>query len=187
MSKRPHGSWKITHGGSNSAEYRTWTGLRQRCNNPNHPKFKHYGARGIVVCERWNNSFENFLADMGERPPGCSIDRIDNDGPYSPENCQWATSLQQRHNQRPSHREKKIEAFGVSGSANFVAKTFGLNSSAVLYRTEVLGENTEQAIINLKGIKPDQVQHPTTEAASLPKPLLEFHQRERRVCQLAPS
>lgn len=99
----------ISHGhsrrGCETPEYRAWAAMLQRCYNSKNKDFKHYGARGISVCPRWRESFQDFLADMGLKPHhALSIDRIDNDGDYGKENCCWATAKQQRHNQRKASR-----------------------------------------------------------------------------------
>lgn len=87
--------------GMRSTEYNTWKGMRERCSNPKHIGWKHYGGRGIRVCKRWRESFKAFLSDMGRKPtPRHSLDRINPNGNYTPRNCRWATPHEQRMNQR---------------------------------------------------------------------------------------
>lgn len=94
-----HGHGSTGNGGKGTPAWNTWKDMRQRCNNANNEAFKWYGARGISVCDKWSD-FRNFLSDMGEKPHGLSIGRIDNDGNYCKENCRWETPIQQSNNQR---------------------------------------------------------------------------------------
>lgn len=100
---RTHGmSQSVTRGGKAATEYQIWNGMIGRCSQPSHISWPLYGARGISVCERWR-TFSNFYEDMGPRPSAKhSIDRIDSDGDYTPENCRWATAKEQFSNQRVS-------------------------------------------------------------------------------------
>jgi hypothetical protein len=93
---RTHGNWT---NGRASPTYRSWRSMHDRCKHPYMNGFEYYGGRGISVCDSWKY-FETFLSDMGERPAGHSLDRINPDGNYEPNNCRWATRLEQRHNRR---------------------------------------------------------------------------------------
>jgi hypothetical protein len=97
------------HGCSNkvNSEYTTWQGMKHRCTNPKDVCYRYYGGRGITVCDRWFNSFENFIADMGVRPfKGAQLDRIDNEKGYSPENCKWSTAKENANNKRKPVRKE---------------------------------------------------------------------------------
>lgn len=111
-------------------EYRSWKDMRARCNNPNNTDFKDYGGRGIKVCARWEN-FAHFFDDMGDRPAGASIDRIDVNGDYSPENCRWADASTQANNKRSNHR---ISFQGATRTLQEWCRHFGLDHSKVRYR-----------------------------------------------------
>ena len=101
---------KTKHGKRHTPEYHSWAGMIQRCHNPNsHAYKKYYGSRGISVCSRWRTSFEQFFEDMGNRPSAeHSLDRIDVNGNYEPENCRWATASQQSANRRPWKKGARV-------------------------------------------------------------------------------
>jgi hypothetical protein len=96
MGKKTHGMWK-------HPLYKTWCNMRQRCYNQKDRRYKDYGGRGITICDHWL-WFPNFIEDVGERPEGCSVDRIDNNGNYTPENVRWATPTIQSRNRRDNNK-----------------------------------------------------------------------------------
>src|SRR5216684_698369 len=134
----------LTHGCSRNPEFRStykaWDSMKQRCCNPNDHAYKDYGGRGIKICERWINSFENFFTDMGVRPigmtgkrPTYSIDRIDNDGNYTPTNCRWATGHQQQTNQRRSRQTEPAHNAPPFNSYISSSRRYPLASSAAFF------------------------------------------------------
>lgn len=129
------GNGRITHGEGSfkrqSPEYTSWRSMIERCRSPNSTGWHRYGGRGISVCDRWH-SFENFLADMGRKPsPHHSIDRIDNDGNYEPENCRWATNAEQLYNRSCTRR---IEYRGQSLTIMEASRISGLPSPTIKRR-----------------------------------------------------
>lgn len=107
------------HGLTGSSEYRAWSHAKARCHTVTDHKYRLYGARGIVMCEEWRNSFEAFFAHVGKRPIGLTLDRIDTDGHYEPGNVRWATHSQQNKNRRPFHRDKsKNQQCTASGNSD---------------------------------------------------------------------
>ena len=123
---------KTPRGQPQPREYRIWAGIKQRCLNSNQPMWSLYGGRGISVCERWRLSFQDFFDDMGPMPSrDHSIERVDNDGNYCPENCRWATAREQCRNHR---RNRRITIKGVTKTAVEWSEETGLDQSLICYR-----------------------------------------------------
>jgi hypothetical protein len=118
------------HGMSKTKVYRSWCHMKARCLSPTDKKFRRYGGRGIIVCDRWMSSFENFYADMGPCPVGMTLDRKDNDGNYEPENCRWADYRTQRRN---SSSTRPLEAFGRRWLMTDWARHTRLSESRIHY------------------------------------------------------
>lgn len=123
---------KRVHGLSHMKAYHIWTKIMDRCYNPKARSYKHYGARGISVCTRWHDVV-NFIADMGDKPDGLSIDRIDNSKGYSPENCRWATNFEQAQNTRLN---RMIEINGECFCLSEWIRRKGISMSTFYYRTK---------------------------------------------------
>jgi len=121
-----------THGMSHSREYKSWRAIMDRCLNPNDKSWKDYGGRGIIVCQRWQESFENFYADMGNKPtPKHSIERKNNDLGYDPSNCRWATVKEQNRNRRSNTR---ITHNGITLTLVEWEEKLGLNYNVLCQR-----------------------------------------------------
>lgn len=126
----PLGAARTKHGMSKSRAYSIWCGMHQRCGNPNNSAYPRYGGRGIFICERWHK-FENFLDDMGEPTEDQTLDRKDNDGPYSPDNCRWATRLEQSLNKSDN---RWITVHGETKPVTVWARELGLGHSTIQER-----------------------------------------------------
>lgn len=111
--------------------YAVWASMKDRCLNPRAKAFPHYGGRGIKVCERWRNSYQAFADDMGDRPHGYSLDRIDNDADYGPGNCRWADRTTQQRNQR---RAVYVTIEGVRYRAIELAESAGMKTDTIVNR-----------------------------------------------------
>lgn len=129
MARRRERKW--VHG-SSTPTYFSWRSMRYRCRSPKSHGYPHYGGRGITYCARWE-SFDNFYDDMGERPPGRSLDRIDVNGHYSPENCKWSTLREQLNNQR---RSRHISHAGETKTIGMWAEGLGLQFGTLWRRLQ---------------------------------------------------
>ena len=133
---------RTIHGGCKrgqvTAEYTAWAHIKDRCStNPKHQDYKNYGSRGIIVCERWLNSYENFLEDMGRKPtPEHTIERINNDKGYNPDNCKWATRIEQLNNRRNT---TAITYEGQTKTITQWEKHFGVKKSLFYNRLKLYG------------------------------------------------
>ena len=130
------GCIKTVHGMCGTPTYTTWLCMIGRCYHPANDAFARYGAKGIVVCDRWKD-FQNFFADMGERPEGQTLDRIDSKGNYEPSNCRWATGKEQ-HRNKSSNR--LITAFGRTQCLSAWAEEFGIDKRTL--RSRLVRGNT---------------------------------------------
>jgi hypothetical protein len=132
------------HGRSHTIEHNTWQRMKQRCYNPNDRRFASYGGRGITVCDRWKNSFDHFLQDMGNSPsPRHSLDRLDNNGHYEPANCRWATNTEQCRNTR---RNRLLTHRGKTQSVADWSDETGIPSIVIRTRIDKLGWGVHDAL-----------------------------------------
>lgn len=141
----------ITHGRSKTRTYNIWCAMKERCNTMSVAGYKNYGGRGIIVCDRWLHSFENFLEDMGECPSkNHSIDRIDINGNYEPSNCRWATTKEQGNNTR---RNVRIEHNGEMKTISEVSDIVGLPYRTIYYRIFAYGWTPDRAVSTPVNVK----------------------------------
>lgn len=143
-----HGATSLTVNGTRKrrSSYHVWAKMLQRCENPNNPKYRIYGARGISVDQRWK-SYECFVQDMGERPDGLTLDRVDVNGNYCKENCRWATLKQQSNNTRSN---VVIERHGVVYTLKQLAESEKVNYKMLWKYVRGQGQEIESALLRCK-------------------------------------
>ena len=125
--QRVHGN----HGQSGTVEYKTWLNIKQRCSDPNHHSYPDYGGRGITICPEWEHDYLAFLAHVGKRPPGMTIERIENDKGYQPGNVRWAPRVEQNKNRR------NVRMLTYNGKTKSVAewgREVGIGKETIYYR-----------------------------------------------------
>lgn len=132
-----------THGKSETRTYTIWRSMKQRCHDTNYHAYDNYGGRGVIVCQAWRESYQQFLTDMGEAPDGLSIDRIDNSGGYSPANCRWATPKEQQRNRRDNNM---VEFRGERRCLAEWAELFGIGPQTLGSRLKRKVMTTEEAM-----------------------------------------
>lgn len=132
-----------SHGLAKTRAYQVYNNMIKRCTDPTYPQYKDYGGRGIKVCDRWLKSVAHFVEDMGERPKGYTIERIDNDGNYTPENCKWITKKEQSYNRR---NNRNITFGGKTQAITKWAKETGLGAMTIQCRIDRYGWSIEKAL-----------------------------------------
>lgn len=134
---------RSTHRMVKTSEYGAWAAMKSRCINPEHANYPSYGGRGITICDSWKTSFESFYADMGPKPKGMSIDRIDNNKGYCKENCRWATASEQQNNRRVNHW---MTFQGQTKTISQWASYLGVNLKTLITRVCTLKWSDEKAL-----------------------------------------
>ena len=146
LQKESRLKYSITHGKSKTQEYAIWKSMKERCYTRSNNSYKNYGQRGIQVCERWKNNFMNFLNDMGKCPKNLTLERINNNGDYSPQNCKWASILEQANNTR-KNRHFIFNNHRMTTAQ--IARKVGIKYSVLMERIYDHSNYTIEQILNI--------------------------------------